>query len=238
MFSWLGFCGSRPIIIHISENNWSFILFVRAFFFLSSTLHNSLNFAAPPMAFMKSHDTASCRTVHAFASSYHLFSDHPLPSLGTSPNCIIGVVNWVHGTYVELSNGSIVTTPFGDGYQQIENPCIAQSNFIETYNLTEIYQYWAVNLDPVDGYKLQLFQFDGTPLAPMFLISTTPTMLPTRLLRNTTADNVITVTSDGLVTTQTVGATLANNGAAKMTGAALGVGLVGLMVGLAGASLL
>jgi len=176
---------------------------------------------------------------YSFTSDgFYEISRYRFVSNGTSPNCIIGVVNWVHGTYTELSNGSIVTTPFGDGYQQIQNPCVAQSNFIENYNLTEIYQYWAVNLDPVDGYKLQLYQFDGSPLAPQFLISTSPSMLPTRLLRNTTGDNVITVTSDGLVTTQTVGSTLSTNGAMKMTGAALGVGLVGLIMGLAGASLL
>ena len=74
-----------------------------------------------------------------------------------------------------------------DGYQQIQDPCAAVSNFVETYNNTEYYPQWRIFLDPTDGPKLHLFQFDGSPLAPQFLISTTPNMLPTSVLRNTTA---------------------------------------------------
>lgn len=105
---------------------------------------------------------------------------------GSEPTCITGVMNWVHGTYDLLGNGSIVMTPFGDGYQQIQDPCGAVSNFIEIYNQTEMYQSWRVFLDPTDGPKLHLFQFDGSPVAPQFQLSATPNMLPTRALRNVT----------------------------------------------------
>lgn len=108
-------------------------------------------------------------------------------SNGTEPNCITGVIGWVHGKYELLGNGSIVMTPNGDGYQQIQDPCAAVSNFIENYNITELYVQWRIFTDPVDGFKLHLFQFDGAPLAPQFQISTTPQMLPTRQLRNVTA---------------------------------------------------
>ncbi|KAG6866169.1 hypothetical protein C0991_007719 [Blastosporella zonata] len=73
---------------------------------------------------------------------------------------------------------------FNDGYQQIQDPCAAVSNFIENYNLTEYYVQWRIFMDPTFGPKLHLFQFDGSPLAPQFQVSTTPNMLPTTLLRN------------------------------------------------------
>ncbi|KAG6902421.1 hypothetical protein C0995_000347 [Termitomyces sp. Mi166 len=103
---------------------------------------------------------------------------------GSEPTCITGVINWVHGTYALNGNGSMTLTPLGDGYQQIQDPCAAVSNFLEDYNQTEYYTQWRIFQDPVTGYKLHLFQFDGAPLAPQFQISTTPNMLPTTLLRN------------------------------------------------------
>lgn len=107
-------------------------------------------------------------------------------SSGSEPTCITGVIGWVHGTYALNSNGSITMTPFGDGYQQIQDPCAAVSNFIEDYNLTEHYTQWRIFMDASAGPKLHLFQFDGSPLAPQFQISTTPNMLPTQQLRNVT----------------------------------------------------
>lgn len=79
-------------------------------------------------------------------------------------------------------------TPLPDGYQQIQDPCAAVSeNFIENYQVTEeLYQNWMVFVDPTAGPKLHMFQFDGSPLAPMFKVSDTPNMLPTNLLRNVT----------------------------------------------------
>lgn len=93
-------------------------------------------------------------------------------------------MNWVHGTYDLVSNGSIVLTPFGDGYQQIQDPCAPVSNFIEYYNNTELYVLWNIYQDVVRGYTLQLYQFDGTPLPPMWQVSSSPNMLPTQPLRN------------------------------------------------------
>jgi hypothetical protein len=49
-----------------------------------------------------------------------------------------------------------------------------------------MYQSWQIFLDPVDGPKFHLFEFDGSPEPPMRLLSQTPNMLPTQLLRNTT----------------------------------------------------
>jgi len=107
---------------------------------------------------------------------------------GSNPTCITGVLNWVHGQYTLQPNGSITMIPTAlDGFQQIQDPCAAYSNFVEAYNNTELYVQWRIFQDPTQGYKLHLFQFDGSPLAPMFQVSTAPNMLPTAQIRNTTA---------------------------------------------------
>jgi len=105
---------------------------------------------------------------------------------GSNPTCITGIMVWAHGTYSLNANGSITMVPFGDGYQQIQDPCSAVSNFIETYNQTEYFQGWRIWQDQRDGPKLHLYQFDGAPVPPMYQVSVTPNMFPTQLLRNNT----------------------------------------------------
>jgi hypothetical protein len=105
-------------------------------------------------------------------------------------------MNWAHGRYTQNTNGSLTLTPFGDGYQQIQDPCAAVSNFIENYNDTELVTQWQMFLDPVTGLKLHLWSYDGSPLAPMFQVSASPNMLPTQSLRNVTG----TTTTDGYTT--------------------------------------
>ncbi|PCH39670.1 hypothetical protein WOLCODRAFT_168065 [Wolfiporia cocos MD-104 SS10] len=125
---------------------------------------------------------------------YYEIARYRYTSNGTAPKCITGVMNWVHGTYVLESNGSIVLMPFGDGFQQIQDACAAISNFIEDYNDTELISSWGIFLDSMLGYQLQLYQYNGELLAQQNLILTTPSMLPTHNLRNTT-----TATSDAIV---------------------------------------
>lgn len=90
-----------------------------------------------------------------------------------------------------LSNGSILLTPVGDGYQQIESPCAARSNFIEAYNDTELYMSWQIFVDAVDGYKLHMFEADGTPVVPMRQLSVSPNMLPNQRLHSVTTTTVL-----------------------------------------------
>lgn len=108
-------------------------------------------------------------------------------SNASQPNCITAVMYWTHGQYELNSNGSIILTPVGDGYQQIQDPCAPISNFFENINVTELITQWRIFQDPTFGPKLHLWRFDGTPVAPMFQLSTTPSMLPETKLRNTTA---------------------------------------------------
>ncbi|KAI0727163.1 chaperone for protein-folding within the ER, fungal-domain-containing protein [Fomitopsis betulina] len=108
-------------------------------------------------------------------------------SNGSDPNCIQGVMDWSHGVYTLQPNGSITTVPFGDGYMQVQDACAAVSNYVQSYNQTEYYTQWNIYLDSTLGYQLQLYQYDGTPYPQQNLYSSTPNMLPTRDLRNTTS---------------------------------------------------
>ncbi|KAG2054049.1 hypothetical protein BDR06DRAFT_955630 [Suillus hirtellus] len=160
---------------------------------------------------------------------YYEIARYRMTSNGTVPTCITGVMNWCHGTYVLASNGSIVMTPFGDGYQQIQDPCAAVSNFIEIYNYVELYVLWNIYQDPVKGYTLQLYQYDGTPLPPQYLISTSPNMLPTQALRNVSATTSATVQNAAVVN--------ANAGERRWEAAGM-TGLLTVILGLGLASLL
>lgn len=61
---------------------------------------------------------------------------------------------------------------------------------------------WRIFPDPTRGPKLQLYAFDGSPMSPQYLISSTPNMLPTQVLTVN-----LTVGADGSIT---VGAATAN----------------------------
>lgn len=169
------------------------------------------------------------------ADGYYEISRYRFNGNGSEPTCITGVIGWVHGTYSLLPNGSIVMTALPDGYQQIQDPCAAVSNFIEQYNQTELYQSWRIFLDPTtNGYKLHLFAFNGAPVAPQFLISPTPNMLPTQLLRNVSAPPT-TSTKDGLTSQNAI---KLSGGALRSSGTkAVGVALGTFIVGLAGLAL-
>jgi hypothetical protein len=149
-------------------------------------------------------------------------------SNASEPNCIIGTVLWAHGHYELVGNGSIILTPVGDGYQQVQAPCAATSNFIQNYNFTELFQHWQIFMDAVDGPKLHLFQFDGSPVAPLFQLSAQPNMLPKQVLRNV-SQNVVTTTSDGLVSTETLASRKKKRSAAPELKRPMGV-IAGLVV--------
>lgn len=107
-------------------------------------------------------------------------------------------MRWVHGNYTVNADNSINMTAWTDGFQQIQDPCAAISNFVEPWSAPEYYTGFALYTDPTTGQKLHLWQFDGAPLAPLFQVAASPNMLPTRVLRNETREPAVT-TSDGLV---------------------------------------
>jgi hypothetical protein len=110
---------------------------------------------------------------------------------GTNPSCPTTILNWSHGHLNVEQNGSLVLVPVGDGFQRIEDPCAARSDFTEAYNDSELYQTWQIFQDPIDGPKLHMFAFDGTPLPPMRLLSATPNMFPNQRLHNTTQSTTV-----------------------------------------------
>jgi len=110
---------------------------------------------------------------------------------GTQPTCITGVMQWQHGTYTLNANGSMTLNPFPmDGRQQVQDMCAAKSNIIQQFNQTTLFSNWNIVQDPQRGTKLQIYQFDGTPMSPLYLLSQTPNMLPTVALTNASTGEV------------------------------------------------
>jgi len=101
----------------------------------------------------------------------------------SQPNCITGVLQWQHGMYQALANGSIVMNPISsDGRQQVQDTCSPVSNIIQQFNHTVLMNTWEIRTDEVLGKELLLYQFDGTPVQPLYPYANPPIMLPTETL--------------------------------------------------------
>ena len=100
-----------------------------------------------------------------------------------------------------------------------------------------MFQSWRIFLDSTDGPKLHLFEFDGTPVAPLFQTSTTPNMLPTEKLRNSSSSSGTTVLNEKRSFVESVSGTFlrkrSSNGAIASAG--MGMGAMGLTALVAGA---
>lgn len=97
------------------------------------------------------------------------------------PTCPSGVLIFQHGKYELLNNGTLILHPFEvDGRQLVSVPCEStESNYIR-YNQTETFKSFEMVKDEYHGrYRLDLYQFDGAPLAPLYLAYKPPMMLPT-----------------------------------------------------------
>jgi len=107
----------------------------------------------------------------------------------TTPHCPSGVMQWQHGTYSLPGNGSIVLTPFGvDGRQLTSSPCSYSNAIYIRYEQAEYMKEYSVYNDPYHNVpRLNLFQFDGSPMQPMYLAASPPQMLPTQTLNPTSA---------------------------------------------------
>lgn len=104
-------------------------------------------------------------------------------------SCPIASITYQHGSYEILSNGSVVLTPIAvDGRQLLSDPCgyseenaqyvrYVQSTWFKTYQ---------VSVNSYNGRTmLQIYQFDGSPMQPLYLAYKPPTMLPTTALNPT-----------------------------------------------------
>jgi len=99
----------------------------------------------------------------------------------TSPNCPQAVMQWQHGTFTETTNTSLILTPFAvDGRQLVSDPCSSSTSTYTRYNQAETIKTYQVYTDSY--YKilrLDLYEWDGTPMNPMYLAYDPPLMLPT-----------------------------------------------------------
>lgn len=104
-------------------------------------------------------------------------------------SCPIASITYQHGTYEILTNGSVVLTPIAvDGRQLLSDPCgyseenaqyvrYVQSTWFKTYQ---------VSVNSYNGRDmLQIYQFDGSPMQPLYLAYKPPMMLPTSALNPT-----------------------------------------------------
>ena len=108
------------------------------------------------------------------------------------PSCPVAAVIFQHGTYNISDNGTLVLTPIRvDGRQLLSEPCVDKGvSTYSRYNQTETFKSFTVTIDPYHGqYKLQLFQFDGSPVQPLYLAYRPPMMLPTETLNPTATDD-------------------------------------------------
>ncbi|KAF2207698.1 hypothetical protein CERZMDRAFT_23538, partial [Cercospora zeae-maydis SCOH1-5] len=104
------------------------------------------------------------------------------------PACPGGILQWQHGTWDQLSNGSLTLTPIAvDGRQLLSKPCDNENAIYTRYNQSELFKQYQVLIDPYHNVKrLNLWEFDGTPMQPFYIVSGPLQMLPTTTLHATT----------------------------------------------------
>ncbi|KAI9821249.1 MAG: Reversal of tor2 lethality [Pycnora praestabilis] len=123
------------------------------------------------------------------ADGYYEEAYYRAVSNPTQPQCPQGIMQWQHGQYYQAANGSLILTPFAvDGRQLLSNPCSYQQSIYTRYNQSELLQRYEVYTDPYHNIlRLNLYEFNGAPLNPMYLAYSPPQMLPTQTLNPTTA---------------------------------------------------
>ena len=106
--------------------------------------------------------------------------------LAQNPGCPAAVMIFQHGTYEAQGNGIVLNPIQVDGRQLVSTPCNQTNAAYLRYNQTEIYQSFDVSIDQYYGrYRLDLYKFDGSPVAPLYLAYKPPEMLPTATLNPT-----------------------------------------------------
>ncbi|KAF4307393.1 putative endoplasmic reticulum protein-folding chaperone [Botryosphaeria dothidea] len=99
------------------------------------------------------------------------------------PDCPKGIMQWQHGTFEKASDGKLHLAPFGDGRQLLSDPCKYDAGVYTKYAQNETFKQYEVVTDSYHKIKrLNLYQFDGTPVIPLYLVQTPAEMLPTSTL--------------------------------------------------------
>ncbi|CAH2355960.1 protein Rot1p [[Candida] railenensis] len=103
-------------------------------------------------------------------------------------SCPSAVLIYQHGSYELLSNGSLVLTPIAvDGRQLLSEPCTDDgSSVYSRYVQATFFKTYEVYVDGYNGrWTLQIYQFDGSKMQPLYLAYKPPNMLPTTALNPT-----------------------------------------------------
>jgi hypothetical protein len=97
------------------------------------------------------------------------------------------MLQWQHGSFQKLSNGSLILSPFGvDGRQLMSDPCNYDNSIYTHYNQSELFQRYSIYIDPYHQvWRMDMYRFDGSPLPAMYLAYRPPEMLPTSTLNPT-----------------------------------------------------
>ncbi|KAF5101135.1 hypothetical protein D0Z00_000981 [Geotrichum galactomycetum] len=135
-----------------------------------------------------------------------------------NPKCPTAVLVFQHGSYEILSNQTLVMTPFRvDGRQLVSDPCKSSKSIYQRYNDTVIMQKWEVYVDPYHGrYRLDLYQYDGARLPPLYLAYKPPMMLPTMTMNPTEGASQPTGSSDSESQSSTAEAAATASSAASL----------------------
>lgn len=104
-------------------------------------------------------------------------------------SCAIASVTYQHGLFELLANGLLVLTPLEvDGRQLLSDPCgdSASTSQYTRYHQPVWFKAFEVRINAYHGrYYLQLYQFDGSKMQPLYLAYKPPLMLPTEALNPT-----------------------------------------------------
>lgn len=129
------------------------------------------------------------------------------------PDCPSAILIYQHGKY-EIKGDKLVLHPFKvDGRQLVSDPCNETTSQYLRYNQTETFKKFDVVVDDYHGrYRLDLYQFDGSPSPPLYLAYRPPMMLPTETMNPTGGPKETSVSNKVKRTSEKIKRTLENRG--------------------------
>lgn len=123
------------------------------------------------------------------ADGYYEEAMYRVKSNPQNHSCPVASITYQHGKYQLLANGSLVLTPLAvDGRQLLSDPCGISFTHAQyqRYIQPTWFKTYQVMVSPYYGrYMLQIYQFDGAPMQPLYLAYKPPMMLPTHALNPT-----------------------------------------------------
>jgi hypothetical protein len=96
-------------------------------------------------------------------------------------------MQWQHGVYSLPGNGSIILEPIAvDGRQLLSSPCTYENAIYTRFDQPVLLKAYETLTDEFHNVpRLNLFEFDGTPIMPLYQAYKPPQMLPTMTLNPT-----------------------------------------------------